>query len=136
MGAVGFALSPRVLDAFAILPGFGLPAAYLATLWTLAHALLPGSRDAVWMHVLDAFWPLSMLGMFIIGVKIAVTGRWRGAARFWPVVAESWAVVTVPVMATLGETAGQIVGVGHLLVGYTTLGLILALRPELTGARD
>lgn len=108
----------------------------LATLWSVLHAALPGSRDAVWMHVLDMFWPLSMLGMFIIGVKIAVTGRWRGVARFWPLVAESWAVVTVPAMGILGATVGQFVGVAHLLVGYTTLGLILALRPQLTAARD
>ncbi|WP_433291555.1 hypothetical protein ACQP2F_25755 [Actinoplanes sp. CA-030573] len=108
----------------------------LATLWTVLHAAMPGSRDAVWMHALDMFWPLSMLGMFVIGVKIAVTGRWRGPARFWPVVAESWAVVTVPAMGVFGATVGQFVGVAHLLVGYTTLGLILALRPHLTAARD
>ena len=104
----------------------------LATLWTVAHAALPGQRDAVWMQVLDAVWPLSMIGMVASGVKIAVTGRWRGAARAWPVVAESWAVVTVPAMALLGATGGQIVGVAHLLVGYVTLGLVLARRPELT----
>jgi len=108
----------------------------LATLWSVLHAALPGSRDAVWMHVLDAFWPLSMLGMFIIGVKIAIAGRWSGAARIWPLVAESWAVVTVPAIGLLGATTGQIVGVSHLLIGYVTLGVILASRPALTTARD
>jgi len=108
----------------------------LATLWTVLHAALPAYRDAVWMHALDAFWPLSMLGMFVIGMKVAFAGRWRGAARVWPLVAESWAVVTVPTMGLLGSTAGQIVGVGHLLAGYVTLGLILGLRPHLTGTRD
>lgn len=108
----------------------------LATCWTVLHAALPGSRDAVWMGVLDLFWPLSMLGMFLIGVKIAFAGRWRGAARAWPLVAESWAVVTVPAMGLLGATAGRVVGVAHLLVGYVALGVILALRPHLTGTRD
>jgi hypothetical protein len=28
------------------------------------------------------------------------------------------------------------VAAGHLLVGYAALGLVLALRPELTGARE
>ncbi|MBM2614249.1 hypothetical protein JIG36_01605 [Actinoplanes sp. LDG1-06] len=108
----------------------------LATLWTVLHAALPGSRDAVWMHVLDMFWPLSMLGMFVIGVKIALTGRWKGLARGWPLVAESWAVVCVPIMGIFGMGIGQIAAVTHLLIGYTTLGVILALRPHLTGARD
>ncbi|MET0414458.1 MAG: hypothetical protein ABW022_00355 [Actinoplanes sp.] len=108
----------------------------LATLWTVLHALLPSQRDAIWLGVLDVFWPLSMLGMFIIGVKIAFAGRWKGVARFWPLVAESWAVVTVPVFGILGATAGQYVGAGHLLVGYAVLGLILARRPHLTGAQS
>jgi hypothetical protein len=104
----------------------------LATLWTVLHGLVPSFRDDTWLMVLDLFWPLSMLGMFLIGVKIAFAGRWRGAARIWPLVAESWAVVTVPAMGIAGATVGQFVGVGHLVVGYATLGLILALRPELT----
>lgn len=79
--------------------------------------------------MLDAFWPISMLGMAIIGVRIAVAGRWKGLARVWPAVAESWALVTVPALGALGPAAGQVVGVGHLLIGYVALGLILALRP-------
>ena len=56
--------------------------------------------------MLDAFWPLSMLGMFLIGIRIAVAGRWTGVSRYWPMVAESWAVVTVPAMAIFGPTVG------------------------------
>ena len=108
----------------------------LASLWTVLHAALPSQRDAVWMHVLDLFWPLSMLGMFVIGVKIAFTRRWKGAARVWPLVAESWAPVTIPIMGIFGMGIGQVAAVTHLLIGYTALGVILALRPHLTGARD
>ncbi|WP_051759882.1 hypothetical protein [Herbidospora cretacea] len=102
-----------------------------AMVWSLLHALLPGQRDAGWLAVLDVFWPLSMLGMFVIGIKVAFAGRWRGLARMWPVVAESWAVVTIPAMGILGPEVGNVVGAGHLLVGYATLGLIIAFRPEL-----
>ena len=108
----------------------------MATVWTVLHALVPAFRDDLWLILMDAFWPLSMLGMFVISVKVAVAGRWRGVARFWPLVAESWAVVSVPAMGILGATGGRYVGAGHLIVGYLTLGLILALRPHLTGARD
>ena len=108
----------------------------LAMVWSLAHALLPSQREAAWMLTLDLFWPLSMLGMFVIGVKIAFAGRWTGPARFWPLVAESWAVVTIPAMGIFGATAGDYVGATRLVVGYTTLGLIIAARPHLVGARD
>ena len=107
----------------------------LASLWTVLHGLFPAARDEVWLAVLDAFWPLSMLGMFIIGVKIAVAGRWKGAARIWPLIAESWAVVTVPTFILIGDPVASWVGGVHLLIGYATLGVILARRPELTGAR-
>jgi hypothetical protein len=78
--------------------------------------------------VLDAFWPLSMLGMFLIGIRIAIAGRWTGVSRFWPMVAESWAVVTIPAMLVGGELAGQLVGAGHLLVGYTVLGVLVSRK--------
>ncbi len=103
----------------------------LATLWTVLHGAVPAFRDDLWLAVLDAFWPLSMLGMFIIGVKIAFAGRWRGAARFYPLVAESWAVVSIPAMGIFGAAVGNAVGASHLLVGYVALGLLIALRPHL-----
>ena len=108
----------------------------LAMLWSLLHAVLPSQREETWLLVLDVFWPLSMLGMFVISVKIAFAGRWKGAARFWPLVAESWAVVTVPAMGIFGHDVADYVGAGHLIVGYIALGLIIAARPHLVGARD
>ena len=77
---------------------------------------------------LDLFWPLSMLGMFLIGIRIAVAGRWTGVTRYWPVVAESWAVVTIPALGIFGETAGKYVGALHLLVGYAVLGVLVSRK--------
>ena len=108
----------------------------VAMLWSALHAALPSLWGSVALGVLDAFWPLSMLGMAIIGVKVAVAGRWKGAARVWPLLAESWAPVTVPVFIAFGSTVGGYVGAAHLLLGYVGLGLLLARRPELTGAVD
>ncbi|MFU8876243.1 hypothetical protein [Micromonospora sp. SL4-19] len=107
----------------------------LATLWSILHAV-PAFQDAGWLMILDVFWPLSMLGMFVIGIKILFTGRWTGLARVWPTVAESWAVVTVPAFVIFGPPLSNWIGGGHLLLGYAALGVILALRPELTGAQD
>ena len=93
------------------------------------------SEDAFFL-ALDAFWPLSMLGMAAIGIRIAIAGRWRGPARIWPAVAETWVLVMLPVSALASTEVGSFVGAAHLLVGYTLLGVILALRPELTLAQD
>jgi hypothetical protein len=103
----------------------------LAMVWSVLHGLVPPARDDAWLVALDAFWPLSMLGMFAIGIKIAFTGRWRGIARFYPTVAESWAVVSIPSIVVLGATTGELVAATHFLVGYMALGLIIAARPHL-----
>ncbi len=78
--------------------------------------------------LLDAFWPFSMLGMFLIGIRIAVAGRWTGASRFWPMVAESWAVVVIPTLGLFGYTAATVVSCVHLLVGYTALGVLVSRK--------
>jgi len=108
----------------------------LAMLWSLLHAFLPSSREDAWLVALDMFWPLSMLGMFVIAIKIAFAGRWRGIARFYPLVAESWAVVCVPVLGIFGHGIGDPVAASHLLVGYATLGAIIAIRPQLVLPHD
>ena len=108
----------------------------LAITSTLTWMFLREHEAETWFMLLDAFWPLSMLGMAAIGVRVAIAGRWQGAARFWPLVAESWAPVVVPINAVLGNGAGAVAGAAHLMIGYVVLGVILARRPELTGARD
>lgn len=78
--------------------------------------------------LLDAFWPFSMLGMFIIGIRVAIAGRWHGARRIWPLIAESWAVVTIPTLMILGPAVAAVVAPLHLLVGYATLGILVATK--------
>ena len=96
---------------------------------TTADGLGVSDLDQIGWALLDAFWPLSMLGMFLIGVRIAIAGRWTGASRFWPMVAESWAVVVIPIMGIFGDTAAAVAAPVHLLVGYTVLGVLVARKP-------
>jgi hypothetical protein len=86
--------------------------------------------DKIQYVVLDAFWPLSMLGMFLIGIRIAIAGRWQGVTRFWPMVAESWAVVTIPALAIFGDTVGHVVACAHLVVGYAVLGVLVSRKRD------
>jgi hypothetical protein len=108
----------------------------LAIASSLQWLLVPGLSENAFFLALDLFWPLSMIGMAVIGIRIAVAGRWRGAARVWPAIAETWALVMFPAMALLSEEATTFVSAGHLFAGYTMLGIVLAVRPDLTGARD
>ncbi len=100
----------------------------LAMVSTFVDAIGVSDLSKPLWAMLDAFWPLSMLGMFLIGIRIAVAGRWTGLSRFWPMVAESWAVVTIPALVVGGDLIGQLVGAAHLLVGYTVLGVIVSRK--------
>ena len=95
---------------------------------TIGAAARIDDLDQLGWILLDVCWPLSMMGMFLIGIRIAVAGRWSGASRWWPMVAESWAVVTIPTMAVLGQEAVRYVGSTHLLLGYGVLGLIVSRK--------
>jgi hypothetical protein len=78
--------------------------------------------------LLDMCWPLSMLGMFLIGLRVAIAGRWHGKARFWPLIAESWGPVVVPTYGIFGGTVAGVVSFVHLCVGYGVLGQIVARK--------
>ena len=75
------------------------------------------------------FWPISMLGMFLIGIRIAIAGRWKGLSRFWPMVAESWAVVD---RADAWASSARAWPAGSApptcVVGYAVLGQIVARK--------
>lgn len=106
-----------------------------ATAWSVAAIVVPPQAQGTWFLVLDVFWPLSMLGMFVIGATIAVRGRYRGLLRAWPAVAESWVLVVLPTLAIFGPQVGNVVAAAHSLVGYGVLGLLIATRPDRIGAR-
>jgi hypothetical protein len=95
---------------------------------TIADGVGVSDLDKAGWALLDAFWPLSMLGMFLIGVRIAIAGRWHGRSRFWPLVAESWGPIVVPTFGLFGGTVAGVVSFVHLCVGYGVLGQIVARK--------
>ena len=95
---------------------------------TIVDGIGVSDLDQVGWVLLDLCWPLSMLGMFLIGVRIAIAGRWRGKERFWPLIAESWGPIVVPTFGLFGSTVAGIVSLVHLSLGYGVLGQIVARK--------
>ena len=95
---------------------------------TFVDGIGVSDMDKVGWVLLDLCWPLSMLGMFMIGIRIAVAGRWHGKSRFWPLVAESWGPIVVPTFGIFGSTVAGVVSFVHLCVGYGVLGQIVARK--------
>lgn len=95
---------------------------------TIADGIGLSDLDQAGWAMLDAFWPLSMLGMFFIGIRVAVAGRWHGKERFWPLIAESWGPIVVPTFGIFGSTVAGVVSFVHLCLGYGVLGQIVARK--------
>jgi hypothetical protein len=104
----------------------------VASLWSVLHAVVPPAvQEAPWMVAMDMFWPLSMFGMTVVGVTVAVVGRWRGLLRWWTAAGCAWFVASIPVAVLFPEGPGQVVGVAYMIIGFGGIGVLLALRPGL-----
>lgn len=106
--------------------------AYMLEAVVICGAIVSTILDAFWLvhgsvvwAIFDACWPLSMLGMFLIGVRIAIAGRWRGILRWWALFAQAWLIFAIP-FAAFGETVQGIAASGQLLLGYAVLGVLIA----------
>ena len=94
--------------------------------WTIPH-LWQANRphDELWIQVLDAGWPFSMLGLIAVGVAIARARRWPGPARWLPLAASLLIVVDIA-LAWLPIEVSHVITFVYLAVGYTLVGIAVA----------
>ena len=95
---------------------------------TIADGIGVSDFDKLGWVLLDTCWPLSMLGMFFIGIRVAIAGRWTGKDRYWPLIAESWGPIVVPTFGIFGSSGAGVVAFVHLSVGYGVLGQLVARK--------
>ncbi|QYC37835.1 hypothetical protein Nocox_01005 [Nonomuraea coxensis DSM 45129] len=79
----------------------------------------------LWLMIMDAFWPLSMFGMLVLGVAIAVTARYQGMMRWLPLAAGLWFPVTMAAQILAGGTASTLVSAAWLTGTYAVIGVRL-----------
>lgn len=116
-----------------VLLGIVLVLLVLATVWSAAHLVLPNSyADTWWMLVLDACWPLSMIGFLVTGTVVAVVGRWQGWLRWAPLAAESWGPLAIGLTAVLPVKVADFLTPTMMILLYGGLGTALACYPHLT----
>ncbi|RRQ26551.1 hypothetical protein DK926_17235 [Rhodococcus sp. Eu-32] len=111
---------------------------YVGQFVFMAGALVSSTLDAFWLlhdtavwMAFDLCWPLSMVGMVGIGIRVAIAGRWTGVVRWWTLWAQSWFVATIPLVMIVRD-AGLVVSSVQLVLGYTILGVLLATRRSVT----
>ncbi|MEU6711694.1 hypothetical protein ABZ897_09470 [Nonomuraea sp. NPDC046802] len=81
------------------------------------------------LMILDACWPLSQLGMLVLGIVIAIKGRYQGALRWLPMLAGLWFPVTMAAQIFAGSVISTYVSAAWLLGMHAHLGVRIAVRP-------
>jgi hypothetical protein len=115
--ATGFGRGGRIVLAVELL------LLTMAIGWTIPH-LWQANRphDDLWIQVLDAGWPFSMLGLIMVGVAIARAHRWPGPARWLPLAASLLIVVDIA-LAWLPLEVSHVITFVYLAAAYALLGV-------------
>ncbi|MFC9974686.1 hypothetical protein ACFVH6_27665 [Spirillospora sp. NPDC127200] len=106
-----------------------------AMIWSVL-AVAVGDDQPGWMLVSDVFWPLSMVFMLVLGIAVAVTGRFTGLLRWQFVLCGLWFPAGMGGKIAGGDDGALLAGGAWLLVSYAVLGLRLAVTPSIVLPRD
>lgn len=81
------------------------------------------------LMILDAAWPLGQLFVLVMGIAVAVVGRFRGSVRWQPLLCGLWFPVSMLAHLALGSTGSVRVSAAWLVLAHVALGVRLLLRP-------
>ena len=108
----------------------------LASVWSLVYAIDFRTQAHPVMVVLDATWPLSMVGLIVLGVYLALARVWPTPIRQLALVASLWIPLDLAAMLIGGDTAGLAFRVTWLVVVWGALGVLIAVNgPRLGTSR-
>ena len=97
----------------------------LAIAWTIPYLFDANRPNDAILLVLDAFWPLSMLGLVVVGVQVVRAGRWPSPARYLPLAASLLIPLDIVAMTVLDESGALVVRALYLGVAYALAGLAI-----------
>ena len=97
-------------------------AVILALAWTVPYLFDANRPTTGILVVLDAFWPLSMAGLIVIGILVSRAGQWPSPLRHLPLVASLIIPVDIAVSWAPEEVRTTVMGV-YLAATYGLLGL-------------
>jgi hypothetical protein len=115
-------------------------AVLLALAWTVPYLFDANRPTTGVLVVLDAFWPLSMAGLIVVGIMVAAAGQWPSPLRYLPLVAALLIPLDIAVSWAPDEVRNVVMGV-YLAISYGLLGIGIVresdrLRPTQTAVRE
>lgn len=108
----------------------------LAQLWNLYELLQPGAGTRLY-YLLDMFWPVSNLCMFVTGLTIAIKGRLKGWKRYMPLASGFWLPLGVINWAIFSRTPGMLLFTNiYSAVTWALMGLAVVLLAREPGRNE
>jgi hypothetical protein len=117
-------------------------AVILAIGWTIPFAFDANREHNLVLTVLDAFWPLSMLGKIVIGMLIIHARRWPTPARYLPFAASMLFPIYIATgVLGLSEWTQTVVraiyfAVAHVLLGLAVIRQVAPLAEDTSPTRE
>lgn len=103
-----------------------LVALALAIGWTIPFLFDANRPHTPVLVVLDAFWPLSMVGLIVVGVFVLRARRWPSPVRYLPLAASLLIPVDIILsVAGLSPQGQTVVRSAYLAFAYSLLGLFV-----------
>ncbi|SOC51861.1 hypothetical protein [Ornithinimicrobium cerasi] len=101
-------------------------AVVLALAWTVPYLVDANRPTTGLLVVLDAFWPLSMAGLIVVGIVVVVARQWPSPLRWLPLAAALLIPVDIAVAASGASDQVRDLVMGlYLAASYGALGLAL-----------
>lgn len=110
-------------------------AVVLALAWTVPYLFDANRPTTGILVVLDAFWPLSMAGLIVVGVMLARAGQWPAPLRYLPLVAALVIPLDIAVSWAPADVRTTVMG-GYLAVSYGLLGVGIVRESERLQPRE
>lgn len=96
----------------------------LAIAWNIPYAFDANRESTLVLTVLDAFWPLSMVGLVAVGVLVVRARRWPAPTRYLPLAASLLIPVDIAlIVAGIDPWAQLYIRSAYLAVAYSLVGL-------------
>jgi hypothetical protein len=95
----------------------------LAIAWTIPHLFDANRPHTGILVALDAFWPISMLGLIVVGIQVIRARRWPTPVLYLPLAASLLLPIDIVVMAFATDRTQLFVRALYLAVAYLALGV-------------
>lgn len=97
----------------------------IANIWNVWEVLQPGANTFLY-HLLDAFWPISNMFMFIFGIRVLWAKQLQGWRRLVPLMVGLWLPISILLSITTGLSSTSMMVSGlYSAFAWTVLGYVV-----------